>query len=83
MNKLIAQVVALVKKEPAIVISVMGAAITLLATSMGLHLSADQTKAVYSAVVAVVGLIVRSQVVPKTAIPPCPVCTVPAEKAKP
>lgn len=54
-----------VRREPSLVISGSAALLSLAAT-FGLNLTPDQTKAVYSAVLTLVGIGIRSQVTPES-----------------
>jgi hypothetical protein len=55
-------------REPALIISLLGAALNL-AISFGLHLTGDQIAAVSAFELALIGVIIRSQVTPNASVP--------------
>ncbi len=63
--------IALLRSEPAVLGSLVGAAVTL-AASFGFSLSADQIAAVTAVASIIIGLVVRSQVSPVVPVVPVP-----------
>jgi hypothetical protein len=59
-------------QEPAVIISLVAAIITLV-ISFGIHVSTDQTGAIVAVVQVIAGIATRSQVVPQTKLPDLPV----------
>jgi hypothetical protein len=62
------KLVAHIKAEPAVLLSLVGAGITV-ATDFGLHLTATQISGVDGVVAVLTGLLIRSQVTPTRAVP--------------
>lgn len=63
MNKYLSKIWKYIQTEPAIIFSVLGSGIAL-AASFGFSLTSTQTKAVYSFVAVVTGLLIRQTVSP-------------------
>lgn len=60
-------IVALVKREPAVLLSLAGAGIGV-GADFGLHLSASQQRGVYSGVAAITGFLIRATVTPTSSV---------------
>lgn len=76
----LSRLVAFVRHEPAVLISLAGVAVTV-ATDFGFALSASQVAGIDAAVGALTGLLIRSQVTPvvkEVAAPAAPVVAPPA-----
>lgn len=67
MKNPIPALVKLIKREPAIILTVAGVGVGVVST-LGLHLTPAQTKDVYAAVAAATGLLIRARVTPTSAV---------------
>ena len=75
---MIQKILALVAREPAVVVSLIDA-VLVVGVTFGLHLGADQTAAIDGLLVLVAGIVTRSQVSP--AVPSTPAVTITAPPA--